>query len=85
MGPTRASRWLAALLLCLPGAAAADIEGKLGQVEQEAKQIAQTLPRPDNLANVQPQRRLVDAQASYALGDFDAAALVLFDLASKQG
>lgn len=82
----RASRWLAAMLLCLPGAAAAEsIEGKLGQFEQEARQIAQTMPRPDNLANVQPERRLVDAQTSYALGNFDDAALVLFELSSKPG
>jgi TolA-binding protein len=82
----RASRWLAAMLLCLPGAAAAEsIEGKLGQYEQEARQIAQTLPRPDNLANVQPERRLVDAQTSYALGNFDDAALVLFELSNKPG
>ena len=81
----RASRWLAALLLCLPGAATADTESKLGQLEQEAKQIAQTLPRPDNLTNARPERRLVDAQTSYALGDYDAAALVLFELSSKPG
>ncbi|MDX2091190.1 MAG: tetratricopeptide repeat protein [Kofleriaceae bacterium] len=81
----RASRWLAAMLLCLPGAAAADIEGKLGLFEQESRQIAQTLPRPDNLTNVQPERRLVDAQTAYALGNFDDAALVLFELSSKPG
>jgi tetratricopeptide (TPR) repeat protein len=82
----RASRWLAAVLLCLPGAAAADgIESKLGAYEQESRSLAQTLPRPDNVSDVQPSRRLVDAQRSFALRDFDAAALVLFDLANKPG
>ncbi|MBA3452563.1 MAG: tetratricopeptide repeat protein, partial [Deltaproteobacteria bacterium] len=81
----RASRWLAILMLCLPGAAHADIPGKLSQYEQEAKQISETLPRPDAPSQQTQSRRLVDAQTAFSLGDYDASALTLFDLASKPG
>lgn len=79
----RASRWLAVLLLCLPGAARADVEGKLNLYETEARQIAQTLPRPNELSNTQQARRLVDAQVAYSLGDYDTSSLMLFELASR--
>jgi outer membrane protein assembly factor BamD (BamD/ComL family) len=78
-------RWLAILLLSLPAAARADVEGKLNLYETEARQIAQTLPRPNELTNTQQKRRLVDAQVAFSLGDYDTAALMLFDLASKPG
>ena len=81
----RASKWLLLLLLSLPAAARADVEGKLNLYETEARQIAQTLPRPNELTNTQQQRRLVDAQVAFALGDYDNAALMLFELASKPG
>ncbi len=81
----RASRWLAVLLLCLPGAARADVEGKLSLYETEARQIAETLPRPNQQTNVQQQRRLVDAEVAFGLGDYDTASFQLFELASKPG
>ena len=81
----RLSSWLALLLLTLPVAARADVDGKLNLYETEARQIAQTLPRPNEQTNTQQQRRLVDAQLAFSLGDYDQAALTLFDLASKQG
>src|SRR5665647_3858949 len=80
-----ASRWLAVLALCLPIAARADVEGKLNLYEQEAKQISETLPRPDAPSAQTQSRRLVDARTAFALGDYDAAALTLFDLASRPG
>ncbi len=81
----RVSSWLAILLLSLPAAARADVEGKLNLYETEARQIAQTLPRPNEQTNTQQKRRLVDAQVAFSLGDYDNAALMLFDLASKPG
>jgi len=79
----RRARWLALLLLSLPAAARADVEGKLNLYETEARQIAQTLPRPNELTNTQQARKLVDAQVAFSLGDYDQAALMLFELASK--
>ncbi len=81
----RASRWLAVLVLALPVAAQADVDGKLGLYEQEAKQLSETLPRPDSQSPQTQSRRLVDAQASFSLGDYEASALTLFDLASRPG
>lgn len=81
----RLSSWLAILLLSLPVAVRADVDGKLNLYETEARQIAQTLPRPNEQSNTQQQRRLVDAQLAFSLGDYDQAALQLFDLASKPG
>ena len=78
-------RWLAILLLSLPAAARADVESKLNLYETEARQIAQTLPRPNQVSNTQQKRRLVDAQVAFSLGDYDTAALMLFDLATKPG
>ncbi|MBL0218897.1 MAG: tetratricopeptide repeat protein [Myxococcales bacterium] len=81
----RASKWLLLLLLSLPAAARADVEGKLNLYESEARQIAETLPRPNEQTNTQQQRKLVDAQLAFSLGDYDQAALTLFELASKPG
>jgi len=81
----RASRWLAVLMLSLPGAAQADVEGKLNLYEQEAKQISETLPRPDTQSPQTQSRRLVDAQTAFSLGDYESSALTLFDLASRPG
>jgi tetratricopeptide (TPR) repeat protein len=74
-----------ALLVCLPFAASADTESKLAGFEVEAKQIGTDLPQPHQLTGPQGHRRLVDAEVAYSLGDYDTAALMLFDLASKQG
>jgi len=79
------SRILALALLTLPVAARADVESKLGLYETEARQIAQTLPRPGDLSSTQQQRRLTDAEVAFSLGDYDQAALMLFDIASRQG
>ena len=65
--------------------ARADVEGKLNLYETEARQIAQTLPRPNDISNTQQERRLVDAQVAFSLGNYDQAALMLFDLASRPG
>ena len=81
-----ARRWLAILLLCLPAAAGADeIERKLAAYEQEARQLGANLPEPGKVAAQAGPRRLVDAEVAFALGDYDAAALMLFDLSSKPG
>jgi TolA-binding protein len=78
------SKCLAVLLLCLPGVATADIDSQLSAFESEAKAISTNLPAPNQPAAA-VERRLVDAQVAYSLGDYDNAALMLYDLASKPG
>jgi tetratricopeptide (TPR) repeat protein len=82
----RLSRWLGVLLLCAPAAAVADdLERKLAAYEVEARQIGTNLPEPGKISPATGQRRLVDAEVAFALGDYDTAALMLFDLANKPG
>ena len=81
---------LAATLMVLLGArgALADndaISRKLTSFETDARAIATDLPRPNQITNAAGQRRLVDAEVAFSLGDYDAAALVLFDIAGKPG
>ncbi|MBA3820802.1 MAG: tetratricopeptide repeat protein, partial [Deltaproteobacteria bacterium] len=78
------SKCLAVLLLCLPGAAGADVDKQLSSYESEAKAIASNLPNPNQPA-VASGRRLVEGEVAFALGDYDNAALLLFDLATKPG
>ena len=81
----RLSSWLyLAALVIAPATARADVDGKLASYEQEAKAIGTDLPRPNTITGAAP-RRLVDAEVAFALGDYDNAALMLFDLASKPG
>ncbi len=75
---------LLAVLLYAPSVARADDAGKLESYEKEVQQIGANLPKPGKITT-SGGRRLVDAQTSYALGDYDAAALVLFDLAARPG
>lgn len=71
-----------ALLLSAHAAMADEVGDKLSSYEQEARTLGTDLPRPNEQA-AQGQRRLVDAQVSFQLGDYDQAALALFDIASK--
>lgn len=83
----RAMRWVAVLTLCLPGAAGADATDKqLAAYESEARQLGSNLPQPGvPTAGRDAARRLVDAEVAYSLGDYDTAALMLFDLTSRPG
>ncbi|MEO8700414.1 MAG: tetratricopeptide repeat protein [Kofleriaceae bacterium] len=65
--------------------AGADPSTKVVAYEIEAKALATDLPLPNTITGPQGQRRLVDAEVAYSLGDYDTAALMLFDLASKPG
>ncbi|MEJ7596883.1 MAG: tetratricopeptide repeat protein [Kofleriaceae bacterium] len=77
---------LATLLLCLPiTAGAEDVDKQLAAYENEARIIGTDLPRPNQLTGAQGQRRLVDAEVAFSLGDYDTAALMLFDIASRPG
>jgi hypothetical protein len=81
----RLPRLCAALLVLAPVVAHADdLAGKLASYENEATGLAADLPTPGQLTGAAGQKRLVDAEISYALGDYDAAALVLFDLVGNQ-
>ena len=82
-------RWriAAVAVATLSGAAHADddIDNRLAAFETEVRQLAADLPMPNQASSAAGQRRLLDAEVSYALGDYDAAALTLFDLASRPG
>jgi hypothetical protein len=86
--------WLAAAILAAgaatltAGAATAraeDIAARLAAYEKEARQLAADLPRPNRITGAAGQRRLIDAEVAYALGDYDTASLMLFELAAKPG
>ncbi|CAN5917429.1 hypothetical protein BH11MYX2_BH11MYX2_17650 [soil metagenome] len=84
---TRAAlmRRLSLVLALTAGSASADVEGTLDQYEQEARQISQTLPTLDDSTKAPPNRRLVDAQVAFSLGNYDDAAVTLFELAGRGG
>ena len=81
----RLSRLLLALVVSLPLSAGADSESRVAAYEREALQIGADLPQPNQVTTAQGQRRLIDAEVAYSLGDYDQAALMLFDLAQKPG
>ncbi|HWO17817.1 MAG TPA: tetratricopeptide repeat protein [Kofleriaceae bacterium] len=86
LGPLRHLGHLAAVLLCLPAAARADdLDRKLSAYDLEVRQLGTNLPEPGKLADTTGQRRLVDAEVAFALGDYDTAALMLFELANQPG
>jgi len=66
-------------------AAADDLAKKLAAYEIEARSIGTDLPRPDQTSHATGMRKLVDAEVAYATGDYDTAALMLFDLVGKPG
>ncbi|HMG20914.1 MAG TPA: tetratricopeptide repeat protein, partial [Kofleriaceae bacterium] len=93
----RGSRWLAAArvgALVAASASAAgvahaapddDIAARLTSYEAEVRQLGADLPRANQLSGAGGPRRLLDAELAYSLGDYDAAALMLFDLAARPG
>src|SRR5262245_30476786 len=75
-----------AAVVAFPGVARADdIDARLDAFENEARQLARQLPRPNQTSRSSGQRRLVDAQVAYSLGDYAKASLALFELASTPG
>lgn len=74
-----------AVCLLAPALARADIESQLAAFEREAIELGTNLPQPNQTAGGQSQRRLVDAQIAHSLGDYDTAALALYDIATKPG
>jgi len=65
--------------------AGSDVESQITSYETETRQIGADLPRPNQVSSTGGQRRMLDAQIAYSLGDYDAAAVSLFDLAAKPG
>ncbi|MGE0550293.1 MAG: tetratricopeptide repeat protein [Kofleriaceae bacterium] len=82
--PTSLAGLATCLALSLAGSARADVSSQLTAFEDEARQLGTDLPKLIQPAASSP-RRLVDAQLLFSLGDYDTAALALFDLASKPG
>ena len=66
-------------------ARADDLEAQLTAYEAEAQKLGIDLPRPNQISGAAGQRRLVDAEVAYSLGDYDGAALTLFELANRPG
>jgi len=93
VGLLRRSRWLAAVLVTAGSitgstagvARADDLEARLLAYEAEAQKLGIDLPRPNQISGAAGQRRLVDAEVAYSLGDYDGAALTLFELANRPG
>lgn len=86
----RFTGWIAVLVTAasLGGVARADdrqIAQQLTAYEAEAQKLGSDLPRPNQISGAAGQRRLVDAQVAFSLGNYDSAALMLFDLATKPG
>ena len=82
----RAMIVLAALAVPLrPTVAGADVGARLAAVEAEAARLGRNLPEPHQIGATRPPRRLVDAEVAFALGDYSAAALILFDLVGAAG
>ena len=79
-------RKTATVLALLMGAASAhadDLTNKLSSYEQEARNLGTDLPRPNQTSAAQSSHQLVDAQVAFQLGDYDRAALILFELSTK--
>ncbi|MDB4954632.1 MAG: hypothetical protein JWO36_2201 [Myxococcales bacterium] len=74
-----------ALLGAASAAADDNVANKLSGYESEARSLGTDLPALNQLTGAAGARRLADAEVAYSLGDYDTAALMLFDLASKQG
>ncbi len=85
MRSPKLARWLFAALVGISAPAGADNESRVAAYEREALAIGADLPQPNTVTNAQGSRRLVDAEVSYSLGDYEKAALMLFDLAQKPG
>ncbi len=76
--------FFATVLFALTGAVHADdLDHRISSYEQEARALGMDLPRPNQAGRQQSTHRLVDAQVSFQLGDYDQAALILFDLSNK--
>jgi tetratricopeptide (TPR) repeat protein len=74
---------LALLLASSTATAAPDVKGLLTAYESEARALAANLPAPNQMSTQTGQRRLVDAQVAFTIGDYDSASLTLFDLVGK--
>jgi tetratricopeptide (TPR) repeat protein len=74
---------LALLLAGGVASAAPDVKSRLSSYESEAKALSTNMPQPNQMSTEAGQRRLVDAQVSFSIGDYDNAAITLFDLVGK--
>jgi tetratricopeptide (TPR) repeat protein len=63
--------------------AAPDVKSRLTTYETEARALASNMPQPGQMSSQTSQRRLVDAQVAFSIGDYDQASLVLFDLVGQ--
>ena len=75
---------LASLLASGTAAAAPEqIKERLTAYDAELRTLATNLPRPNRMSTQTGQRRLVDAQVAFSVGDYDGASLVLLDIIGK--
>ncbi len=83
----RLPRLCAVLTLLAPAIAFADsdsVSQKLTGFENEAHALGTDLPDPNKITSAAGERRLLDAEVAFALGDHDKAALILLDIVGKQ-
>ena len=74
---------LGLLLASGMASAAPDLKSRLATYESEARTLSANLPLPNQMSTQSGQRRLVDAQVAFSIGDYDTASLALFDLLGK--
>ena len=81
---------VAAAAMAAAGPAHADAQGALGKrlaaLDQEATQLAQGIQRPDLVGRTsldQANRRLIDAQVAFGTGNYDDAAVLLYEYVQK--
>jgi len=82
----RLPRLCAVLTLLASGVAFADgdsVSQKLTGFEHEANVLGTDLPDPNKITTQAGERRLLDAEVAFELGDHDKAALILLDLVGK--
>ncbi|HEY5946765.1 MAG TPA: tetratricopeptide repeat protein [Kofleriaceae bacterium] len=74
---------MALLVVSASASAAPNIKSVLSSYELELKTLTANMPQPNQMSTQTGQRRLVDAQVAFTIGDYDTASLVLFDLVTK--
>src|SRR5262245_20926294 len=82
-GSKVAFAWLLVLLAGGSAAGAPDIASRLAAYEHEARTIVTNIPQPNEMSNAANQRRLVEAQVAFSIGNYDTSSLVLFDLVGR--
>ena len=75
---------VALLVASSTAGAAPSVKERLSLYETESRALAANLPAsPNQMSTQSGQRRLVDAQVAFTVGDYEGSSLALFDLVGK--